>query len=494
MLPPRRGTEEATMVKLWETSPSVLDPGLESFLSSLSVDAGILREDLQGSIAHASMLGERGILPKATAAELVAELRRMESEAVAGRLEIDPSAEDVHSFVEATLTARLGEAGKSLHAGRSRNDQVALDLRLRLRRYSAELRLAILDALDAFLGLAKEHLDTVMPGYTHLQRAQPVSFAHHLLAWAAALERDLGRLEDADRRADECPLGSCALAGTGLPIDRELSAESLGFSRPSRNTMDAVADRDAATEFASACALIAMHLSRFGEELCLWASAEYGFISLAPTVSTGSSVMPQKRNPDPAELIRGKAGRSYGALLNLLVLQKGLPLAYDRDLQEDKAAVFDAAETAIASVRALATLVKGIEVQSDRMRAAAEEGCLWAADAAEFLVLRGVPFRTAYAAGRRLVEAWRSAASGGGWGRVPAVSGLIARPGPAGLEALHPAWKGVLPVEIAPYLSLEACLGRRDLPGGPAPQRCAREIERLLTLVAEKRGKLPGTP
>lgn len=479
------------MAKIWETSKiGALDPLIDEFLASTSVDRRLLAEDIQGSIAHAAMLGKRGILPAEVAQKLGEGLRALADSAAAGEVEVDLSAEDVHSFVEAELTAAMGDVGRALHAGRSRNDQVALDLRLWLRKSSRAARDAILGAIESAVDLASHNVSTVMPGYTHLQRAQPVTFAHHLLAWCVALERDFGRFEDADRRADESPLGACALAGTGLPVDRDQTAKDLGFSRPSRNSMDAVADRDACVEFASAAATLLMHLSRYCEEIVLWASSEFGFVSIDASCSTGSSVMPQKRNPDPAELIRGKSGRAYGDLVSLLVMQKGLPLAYNRDLQEDKAIVFDAGDNAVACARAFARLVKALVPNARRMREAAEDGCLWAADAAEFLVLRGVPFRTAYAAGRKLVEARAAAAETGRLGSSPSALIVLRDLGVEGLSALHESWKGIDPGELSEYLSLEACVSRRDLPGGPAPSRAKAEIERLRSFVSEKRKTL----
>ena len=345
------------MPKLWEMGSSGLDPRIDAFLSSVAVDGRLLPEDLAGSIAHVRMLGERGILPAASAHALAAELEGLAAEARAGSLVPDPGAEDVHSFVEGELTRRLGEAGKAVHAGRSRNDQVAVDLRLFLKGAFERARLGVLAAIGAVLDLAEGHTATLMPGYTHLQRAQPVTFAFHLLAWCAALERDAGRFEDGGRRADECPLGSCALAGSGLPLDREATASALGFARPSRNAMDATSDRDACVEYAAAASILLMHLSRFCEEVVLWSSEEFSFVKVGPACSTGSSVMPQKRNPDTAEVIRGKAGRVFGGLVNLLVIQKGLPLAYGRDLQEDKEALFDVVDTVEGCLEAFAILV-----------------------------------------------------------------------------------------------------------------------------------------
>jgi len=479
------------MAKIWETSKvGALGPMIDEFLASTSVDRRLLPEDLEGSIAHAAMLGEMGILPSEVAAKLGEGLRSMAEAAASGKVEVDVSAEDVHSFVEAELTAAMGDVGRALHAGRSRNDQVALDLRLWLRKSSREARSAILDAVESALDLASHNLSAIMPGYTHLQRAQPVTFAHHLLAWCAALERDFGRFEDADERADESPLGACALAGTGLPVDRDATAKALGFSRPSRNSMDAVADRDACVEFASAAATLLMHLSRYCEEIVLWASSEFGFVSIDASCSTGSSVMPQKRNPDPAELIRGKSGRAYGDLVALLVMQKGLPLSYNRDLQEDKAIVFDAGDNAVACARAFARLVRALSPNAGRMREAAEDGCLWAADAAEFLVLKGLPFRTAYAAGRKLVEARTAAVDSGRLGAAPSALSLISHLGAAGLASLHEAWKGTDPGELSDYLSLDSCIARRDLPGGPAPARAKAETERLRCFVDSRRKSL----
>ncbi|MCX7024333.1 MAG: argininosuccinate lyase [Spirochaetes bacterium] len=466
------------MARLWETAGSELDPAIDGFLRSLPVDVRLLPEDLEGSLAHVGMLGANGIVPREVAEALTRELRDMLGSARDGRLPVDPDSEDVHSFIEEELTRRLGDGGKSVHAGRSRNDQVAVALRLFLRSGSKRVMLAIADAVDAILDLASGGIHAVMPGYTHLQRAQPVTFAHHLLAWCAGLERDHGRFRDAAARADECPLGSCALAGSGLPVDREATARSLGFPRPGRNTMDAVGDRDACSEFAAACALLMTHCSRFAEEMTLWSSSEFGFVRVGTRASTGSSVMPQKRNPDPAELIRGKAGRVIGSLVALLTMQKGLPYAYDRDLQEDKAAVFDAHDTALGCLGALAILVRALEPDHARMREAASEGFLDATDLAEFLVAKGLPFRTAYAAAK--------AAVGHCIGEGIRISSLTA----AGFAGIHPAFAGVVrdDGELALYLELDACVGRRAQTGGPAPVRVMEEIARLRAFTADARG------
>ncbi len=479
------------MAKLWELSGQAkreeaaaqtpgLDPDLEVFLSSLSVDSRLLYDDIEGSIAHARMLGMTGIIPTADAQALAAELGRMMEEARSGALAVDPASEDVHSFIEAELTRRLGDVGRAVHAGRSRNDQVATALRLYLRRSFRELRGRLLSTMGAVLDLAAENTTTLMPGYTHLQRAQGVTLAHHLLAWCAGFERDYGRLRDAEARANECPLGAGALAGSGLPVDREFTAAALGFARPTRNTMDSVADRDACVELASAAAMLMTRLSRACEEVILWASTEYRFVSITPAASTGSSIMPQKRNPDPAELIRGKTGRVYGSLMNLLTMQKGLPYAYDRDLQEDKAALFDLCDTTAGSLFAFSVLVRSLLVDAQRMRTSAREGFLEATDVAEYMVLKGIPFRTAYAAAKSVVMLC-----------------LELKCGPADLstkqiQEAHPALAqaGITQAELESYLDLDACVARRSQTGGPAAVRTTEEIARLRAFVETERAGL----
>lgn len=462
------------MAKLWEVGSSGLDPRVDAFLSSVAVDGRLLAEDLEGSIAHARMLGGQGILPAASAEALVSELEALRSEAESGSLVPDPKAEDVHSFVEGELTRRLGDAGRAVHAGRSRNDQVAVDLRLFLKKAFARARSGSLSAISAILDLAEEHTETLMPGYTHLQRAQPVTFAFHLLAWCAALERDAGRFADGLARADECPLGSGALAGSGLPLDREATSADLGFSRPSRNAMDATSDRDACVEYAAAASTLLMHLSRFCEEVVLWSSEEFSFVKVGPACSTGSSIMPQKRNPDTAEVIRGKAGRVFGGLLNLLVLQKGLPLAYGRDLQEDKEALFDVVDTVDGCLASFAILVKSLEPNPERMRRAAETGFLEATDIAELLVLKGIPFRSAYGAAKQAVLSCLS---------------LGLRPADLSdqdLTGISPLFSkaGIRAEDLTAYLDLDACVARRNGTGGPAPERTKAEIARLRAFTA----------
>ncbi|MEW6548162.1 MAG: argininosuccinate lyase [Spirochaetota bacterium] len=462
------------MATLWQAGAgsSGLHPAVDGFLSSLGVDTRLLPEDIECSIAHATMLGEKGILSQGQADALVAALRSMAGEALDGTLAVDPASEDVHSFIEAELTRRLGETGKAIHAGRSRNDQVAVAFRLHiLRAFDAAME-GVGGAIRAILDLASEHAETIMPGYTHLQRAQPVTLAHHVLAWAAALERDHGRLRDGRARADECPLGSGALAGSGLPTDRVRTSELLGFSHPSRNTMDAVADRDTCVEFAAACAMIGVHLSRASEDIALWVSTEYGFASVADAASTGSSIMPQKRNPDPAELLRGKTGRLLGNLQALLVIQKGLPYAYNRDLQEDKELFFDIEDTTLASLKAFSVLVESLSPKVEAMKAAVADGYLEATDVAEYLVHAKMPFRTAYKATKSLV----ALASARG-ARLQELSDQEIR-------SADPAFaeEGFDPGALRSYLDPWACVLRRDQPGGPAPSRVREEIARLKSM------------
>jgi argininosuccinate lyase len=464
------------MGKLWQKAGGGegLHPDVESFLSSLSVDSRLLREDIECSIAHAEMLGAKGILPSSDAAALSATLRAMLEEAGSGALVVDPGSEDVHSFIESELTKRLGDIGKAVHAGRSRNDQVAVAFRLHAKRAFANTKRLLLEAIQSVLDKATPHTATIMPGYTHLQRAQPVTLAHHLLAWCAALERDCDRLESGLERADESPLGSAALAGSGLPIDRGMTSSALGFARPSRNTMDAVSDRDFCVDYASACASIMSHLSRACEDIALWTSTEYGFVRISDAASTGSSIMPQKRNPDPAELIRGKSARVLGDLQALLVLQKGLPYAYDRDLQEDKSLFFDVEDTMSGVLKAFAILVHAIEPNVERMRNAVLDGYLEATDVAELLVKKGQPFRIAYQASKSLVQACVEKGV-----RFSGFSG-------DDILAVHPAFGEIelTQEEFRAYIDPWACVERRNQTGGPAQERTTEEIARLSSFVS----------
>ncbi|MDR2070258.1 MAG: argininosuccinate lyase [Treponema sp.] len=438
-------------------------PGAEAFAfqASIAVDRRLALDDIRGSRVHAAMLGRQGIIPPETAAALDAELGRIARELESGVLEIDEQAEDIHSFIEGVLTQRLGDMGRVVHAGRSRNDQVALDFRLYLKRVVPEISIELAETLRVLLDRAEEHAASVMPGYTHLQRAQPVTLGHHLVAWCAGLERDYSRFNDALSRLEECPLGAGALAGSTLPLDREAVARDLGFGGPTLNSMDSVADRDFALELASACAILMTHLSRFCEDIILWASEEYKFIDLAEKWSTGSSIMPQKKNPDFAELIRGKAARTAGNLTTLITLLKGLPYAYDKDLQEDKEALFDSLDTVRSCLRMFRGMAGSAVFNTPRMEAACTGGFLEATDAAEYLVRKGLPFRKAHEAAALAVRDCLAAGQH-----------TIAE---RTLEELK-ARSDLFEADLYAALSPRACVEARNLPGGPAPQEVRRQI------------------
>lgn len=376
---------------------------VEEFNSSIEVDQRLYRQDILGSIAHVTMLGEQKILPPEEAELIVRTLQEILADIEAGRVEFSISAEDIHMNIESLLIDRLGEIGKKVHTARSRNDQVALDCRFYLKQEINNIRELLRQLQKTLLDLAEEHLETIMPGYTHLQKAQPVTLAHHLLAYVQMFARDEERLGDCLRRTDVMPLGSGALAGTTFPLNRWRVAEILGFSAISENSLDAVSDRDFAIEFTAAASIIMMHLSRFCEELILWSTEEFGFIVMDDAYTTGSSIMPQKKNPDVAELIRGKTGRVYGDLMALLTIMKALPLAYNKDMQEDKAALFDAVDTVKQCLEVFIPLLKTMRVRRERMRAAAAGGFANATDLADYLVRKGLPFRSAHEAVGRLV-------------------------------------------------------------------------------------------
>ena len=435
-----------------------------AFQASIAVDKRLAFDDIAGSKAHVAMLGRQKIIPKDIAAKIGKELDRIAAELKSGKLAVDENAEDIHSFIEGVLTKRLGDAGRMVHAGRSRNDQVALDFRLYLKRAAPELRGELAETIGALLDIAEQHAAALMPGYTHLQRAQPVTLGHHLAAWSCALERDFSRFADALERLDECPLGSGALAGSGLPLDRKAVAEALGFRRPSLNSMDSVADRDFALELSSACAITMIHLSRFCEDVVLWASEEFKFIDLAESWSTGSSIMPQKKNPDFAELIRGKAGRVTGNLMTLLTLLKGLPYAYDKDLQEDKESLFDSLDTLRSCLRIFRSMMQSARFNLKRMKAACSGGFLEATDAAEYLVRKGLPFRKAHETAalivRDCIEAGQKHISGRSLPELQERSKLFAE-------------------DVYKALTPAACVKARNLPGGPAPGEVRRQIRTL---------------
>ena len=385
------------MKKMWAgRTAGATDKIADDFNSSIRVDQRMYKEDISGSIAHATMLSECGIISHEDADLIISTLADIADEITEGTLEISPDAEDIHMFVEAVLTDRIGDVGKRLHTSRSRNDQVATDTRLYMRGKCERVEELLVSLIDAIVFVADNHKCDIMPGYTHLQRAQPIVFAHQLLAYAEMFKRDISRIDDAVARMNESPLGALALAGTTYSIDRNRTSELLGFSRPMANSIDAVSDRDYAVELLSAFSIIMMHLSRFSEEIILWSSWEFAFIELDDAYTTGSSIMPQKKNSDMAELARGKTGRVFGDLIAMLTMLKGLPLAYNKDMQEDKEALFDGLDTVIACLEVFAPMVRTMKVKSENMYAAAQRGFINATDLADYLTKKGMPFRTAY--------------------------------------------------------------------------------------------------
>ena len=461
-------------MKLWTGRfHKELDKTTNDFNSSISFDSRMAHEDIKGSIAHATMLGACGVIDKAESEKICAGLEAILADLESGALSIDPNAEDIHTFIEGELTARLGDSGKRLHTARSRNDQVALDDRLYLRNQCETLRGQLTDLVRVLCKKAEAHADDVMPGYTHLQRAQPITFGHHLMAYAEMFLRDLSRLEDAQRRMNVCPLGSGALAGTTYPLDRELTASLLGFDGPTHNSLDGVSDRDFCMELAAAIAICMVHLSRFSEEIILWCSWEFKFIELDDAFSTGSSIMPQKKNPDIAELVRGKTGRVVGDLTTLLTMMKGLPLAYNKDMQEDKEAVFDAVDTLHMCLTAFIPMLDTMKVLPQNMRKAAAGGFINATDCADYLVGKGLPFRDAY--------------------KVTAALVAYCIDHNFTLETLpieqYRAHCELFGEDVYDAISLERCVNGRRVLGGPAPENVRREAARVLSLIEEKEGK-----
>lgn len=440
-----------------------VDETVNAFNSSIAFDGRMYRHDIQGSIAHANMLGECGIISKEDSIKIIGGLKAILADIENGSLEFDMTAEDIHMFIEAELTKRLGDVGKRLHTSRSRNDQVALDIRLYLRDQIAEIKLLVKKLLETLCTLAEKHTKTVMPGYTHLQRAQPITFAHHLMAYAEMFIRDCGRLEDAEKRLNECPLGSCALAGTTYPINREMTAKELGFNDPMANSLDGVSDRDFCVELACAVSLIMTHLSRFSEEIILWCSWEFKFIELDDAYATGSSIMPQKKNPDITELVRGKTARINGNLMTLLSMLKGLPLAYNKDMQEDKEAIFDSVDNVKLCLKTFIPMLETMKVNSDRMRAAAAGGFINATDCADYLVKRGMPFRDAYKITGRLVAECID-------------RGLTLENLP--LENYRELSE-LFDEDIYKAINLETCVMERKSYGGPAPECVEKHIENV---------------
>lgn len=369
---------------------------VNTFNSSISIDSRMYKEDIEGSLAHVKMLGKQGIIPSEDSKKIVEGLKEILIRIDNGTIQIDKDAEDIHSFVESILTYYIGDEGKKLHTGRSRNDQVTLDTKLYLKKYIKIIINEILKLHETLLEKANENINTIMPGYTHMQKAQPITFAHHILAYCEMFKRDIGRLFDSYKRLDEIPLGSGALATSTYPIDREFVASELGFSKITLNSLDSVSDRDYAIETLSALSLIMMHLSRFSEEIILWCTGEFNFIELDDSYSTGSSIMPQKKNPDVAELVRGKTGRVYGDLMTLLTVMKGIPLAYNKDMQEDKEALFDGLDTTLLSLQTFNGMIKTMKVKKANMKKSASGGFTNATDVADYLVKKGIAFRNAH--------------------------------------------------------------------------------------------------
>lgn len=441
-----------------------VDSRVNAFNSSIAFDARMYKHDIMGSIAHATMLGEAGIIPKADSEQLIKGLEEVLADTDSGKLEIDPNAEDIHMFIESVLTERLGDVGKRLHTARSRNDQVALDIRLYLRDEIKEIKQLVITLTETLCKIASQHTDTIMPGYTHLQRAQPITFGQHLMAYAQMLLRDIDRLTDTAERMNVCPLGSGALAGTTYPINRERTSSLLHFDEPMVNSLDGVSDRDFCIELASTISIIMMHLSRFSEEIILWSSWEFKFIELDDAFSTGSSIMPQKKNPDVTELIRGKAARIFGDNMTLLAMMKGLPLAYNKDMQEDKEAIFDAVDNVKLCLVTFIPMLDTMSVYKENMRNAAAKGFINATDCADYLVKKGMPFRDAY----------------------KITGGLVARciELKTDLEHLpldeYKKQTDLFTDDVYEAISLDTCVNQRKSYGGPAPESVKAQIEYTL--------------
>ena len=437
------------------------DKIVNDFNSSISFDARMYREDIEGSIAHATMLGKCNIIDLEESKAIVEELKNILNDIESGKLEFDFNAEDIHSFIEAELTKRLGDTGKRLHTARSRNDQVALDIRMYLKKEVKEIESLIKKLIIVLTDLSEKNLQTVMAGYTHLQRAQPITFAHHLMAYSQMFLRDLERLKDAYKRINIMPLGSGALASTTYPINRRMVCNALGFDEITQNSLDAVSDREFCIELASDLSILMMHLSRFSEEIILWDSWEFKFIELDDAYSTGSSIMPQKKNPDIAELIRGKTGRVYGDLNTLLIMMKGLPLAYNKDMQEDKEAIFDAIDTVKLSLNAFIPMIETMTIFPENMREAAAKGFINATDCADYLVKKGTPFRDAYKITGEIV-------------RLCIENNLT-------LETLpiekYKEFSNKFEEDIFEAINLETCVMQRKVEGGPAPESVKAQIE-----------------
>jgi argininosuccinate lyase len=458
------------MAKMWAGRFSKeVDETVNAFNSSISFDGRMYRHDIQGSIAHATMLGKCGIIPEEDSVKIVKGLREILDDIESGKLELDMTAEDIHMFIEAELTKRYGDTGKRLHTSRSRNDQVAVDIRLYLRDEIEEIRKLTADLVKGICEIAEKNTDTIMPGYTHLQRAQPITLAHHMMAYGQMLLRDLSRLADTAERMNVNPLGSCALAGTTYPIDRFMTSELLGFREPMVNSLDGVSDRDFCVELACALSLLMTHLSRFSEEIIMWCSWEFKFIELDDAYATGSSIMPQKKNPDITELIRGKTGRVTGDLVTLLSMLKGLPLAYNKDMQEDKEAIFDAIDNVKLCLKTFIPMIGTMRINKDNMRNAAARGFINATDCADYLVKKGMPFRDAYKITGQLVALC-----------IEKNETLETLP----LEEYR-NFTDLFDKDVYDAISLETCVNQRNSYGGPSPEAVKVQIEKTKASLAE---------
>lgn len=448
-------------MKLWGGRFSkATDAKVDDFNSSIRFDSRMYAQDIRGSQAHAEMLGRQGIISSADAALIVKTLGEILEDIENGKVEFRIDAEDIHMNIETILIERIGDVGKRLHTGRSRNDQVALDVKLYLRDEAEQLRDMITDLLKTLLGIAEENTSTIMPGYTHLQKAQPITLAHHIMAYYEMFSRDLSRLDDWRARMNVMPLGSGALAGTTYPLDREFVAEKLGFDSITKNSIDGVSDRDFVCELAFVLSMIMVHLSRFSEELILWSSNEFSFIELDDAYSTGSSIMPQKKNPDVAELARGKSGRVFGSLMGLLTMLKGLPLAYNKDMQEDKEQIFDALDTVKMCLPVFCGMLSTMKIRKDKMLSGAKGGFTNATDVADYLVKKGLPFRDAHAVVGRIVAYCLD--------KEKVIDALT-----------MDEFKGFSPLfdsDVYDAISLETCVNQRSLPGGPAVETMKKVI------------------
>lgn len=459
------------MDKLWAGRTAGTTANLvDEINSSIAVDRRLYKRDIAGSIAHAKMMAKQHILSQADADALIEGLTGIEADITSGVLEIDPEAEDIHMFVEHVLTQRIGDTGKMLHTARSRNDQVALDTKL----YCIEETESVRDLLCTLLGVladkAEKTTNVIMPGYTHMQHAQPVSFGQHMMAYAMMFERDISRLDDCKKRMlERCPIGACALAGTTFDIDREYEAGLLGFTGIAMNSMDAVSDRDHFVELMSALSIIMMHVSRLSEEIVMWATSEFGFIQLPDEYTTGSSIMPQKKNPDVAELCRGKTGRVYGDLMSILTTLKGMPLAYNKDIQEDKEPLFDAVETVKLCIEAFIEIVEVMEVNKDRMFDSAKKGYINATDLADYLAVKGMPFRDAYNVAGRIVAYCN--------GRGLALEDL-----PFGEYKML---SDMIEEDIYQRLNLRTCMEKRNSAGGTSPESVMKQVEYIRNLIGQ---------